>query len=97
MRLASGIPVNQHYLMDLMLLMSGPAVLDRDLIRAIMQRFARDRDQTIFGFMNAITSLARDTRDPQTRWRLEELGGSVLAHRGTPHLAPAGGRLVATR
>jgi hypothetical protein len=29
--------------------------------------------------MNAITSLARDTRDPERRWRLEELGGGMLA------------------
>jgi hypothetical protein len=27
--------------------------------------------------MNAVTSVARDTRDPELRWRLEELGGGV--------------------
>ena len=30
-----------------------------------------------FGLMNAVTSLARDTRDPEKRWRLEELGGVI--------------------
>lgn len=97
MRLLSEILVNQHYLIDLISVLSGPAVLDRGLIRAIMQRFARDRDRTLFGFMNAITSLARDTRDPETRWRLEELGGGVLALSDTPHLAPARRRLVPSR
>lgn len=51
----------------------------------IFRRFAEDRDMTLFGLMNAVTSVARDTRDPETRWRLEELGGSMPA------------RVVATR
>jgi hypothetical protein len=29
--------------------------------------------------MNAITTTARETRDPETKWRLEELGGAVAA------------------
>jgi hypothetical protein len=29
--------------------------------------------------MNAVTSLARDSRDPDDRWRLEELGGGIGA------------------
>ena len=29
--------------------------------------------------MNAVTSLVRDTRDPEVRWRLEELGGGIPA------------------
>jgi len=29
--------------------------------------------------MNAVTSVARDTRDPELRWRLEELGGGIPA------------------
>jgi transposase len=31
----------------------------------------------LFSLMNAVTSLARDERDPELRWRLEELGGAV--------------------
>jgi hypothetical protein len=27
--------------------------------------------------MNAVTSVARDTRERATRWRLEELGGQI--------------------
>jgi hypothetical protein len=29
--------------------------------------------------MQAITSVARDSRDPDLRWELEELGGGVAA------------------
>jgi hypothetical protein len=32
-----------------------------------------------FSLMNAITSVARDTPDPDTRWRLEALGGGLPA------------------
>jgi hypothetical protein len=49
------------------------------LLRQAVQRFEVDSDRSAFGLMNAITSLARDTRDPELRWRLEELGGGMLA------------------
>lgn len=45
----------------------------------IVARFFGEHDRTQFGFMNAITSLARDTRDPDDRWTLEELGGGIGA------------------
>jgi len=32
-----------------------------------------------FSLMNAITSVARDTSDPETRWRLEAAGGAIPA------------------
>ncbi len=54
----------------------------------IMRRFSRDRDHSVFGLANAITSVARDQKDPEARWRLEELGGGVLARippRTKPH------------
>lgn len=57
------------------------------VIHQIITRFTHERDTSRFGLMNAITSLARDTRDPDLRWRLEELGGSVPVVR-TPRLAP---------
>ena len=47
-------------------------------------QFMREKDRSPIGLMNAVTSLARDTRDPDLRWRLEEFGGGVLAR-----LAPA--------
>jgi len=30
--------------------------------------------------MNSVTSLARDTRDPDLRWNLEEFGGEIAAN-----------------
>jgi hypothetical protein len=49
------------------------------LLRPAVERFEADSDRSAFGLMNAITSLARDTREPERRWRLEELGGGMLA------------------
>jgi hypothetical protein len=71
-----------------------PGSAGEDLLRMIEQRFEEDRGRSVFGLMNAITSVARDTRDPETRWELEELGGGVLAglrpkprpHRGARQL-----------
>jgi hypothetical protein len=45
----------------------------------ILSELTRGSDRSRFGLMNAITAVARDTRDPETRWRLEELGGAVAA------------------
>jgi hypothetical protein len=49
------------------------------LFDLILGRFERRSDRSMFGLMNAVTSVARDTRDPDTRWRLEEAGGGMLA------------------
>jgi hypothetical protein len=48
-----------------------------ELFSQIMDRFLRDKDQSQFGLANAVTSLARDTRDPELRWNLEEFGGGI--------------------
>jgi hypothetical protein len=48
-----------------------------ELLASIMRRHTAGRDRTRFGLMNAVTSVARDTRDPELRWRLEQLGGSI--------------------
>lgn len=45
----------------------------------IIRRFIDSEDQSPFALMNAITSVARDTRHPQTKWKLEKLGGSIPA------------------
>jgi hypothetical protein len=52
-----------------------------EILSDIMNRFFRDADRSRFGLMNAVTSVARDTRDPEVRWRLEELGGGIPAGR----------------
>ena len=48
-------------------------------VAEILSRFSAERDRTQFGFMNAVTSVARDTSDPDARWRLEEFGGGIGA------------------
>jgi hypothetical protein len=47
----------------------------------ILERFAAapDPNRSAFGLMNAITSVARDTADPERRWHLETLGGAIPA------------------
>ena len=51
----------------------------------ILRQFDHDGDRSRFGAMNAITATARDTRrDPELRWRLEELGGGVAARAIAP-------------
>jgi hypothetical protein len=63
----------------------------------IMRRFLRDDDRSMFGLVNAVTSTARDQRDPDARWRLEELGGGMLAMK-LPQAKPGGSAApVATR
>ena len=53
---------------------TGVRVLER-----IQQRFRRERDDSLFGLINAVTSVARDEPAPEARWQLEELGGALLA------------------
>ncbi len=49
------------------------------LLCQIMDQFFGEPDRTRFGLTNAVTAVARGTRDPETRWRLEELGGAIAA------------------
>lgn len=79
MQQASNLVLDQHTATSLLMMLPSAKFLGRRFIQAIMERFARGGDHSLFGMMNAITSLARDTRDPETRWRLEELGGGVPA------------------
>jgi len=60
----------------------------RAAISFIMDRFLGGRDKSRYGLMNAVTSVARDTRDPEVRWRLEEFGGGIAAVVATPKLGP---------
>jgi hypothetical protein len=57
------------------------------LLAQVLERFSQAGDDSRFGLMNAVTSLARDTRDPQLRWDLEELGGGIPALK-EPTLSP---------
>jgi hypothetical protein len=56
---------------------------------SIMQHFFGSEDRSQFALMNAVTAVARETRDPEVRWRLEELGGGIpAARRPAPGPAP---------
>jgi hypothetical protein len=50
----------------------------QDMLR---RKLREDRPVTQFDVSNSITSVARDVKDPQVRWRLEELGGGVLVNK----------------
>lgn len=54
------------------------------LLAQVLGAFRNQEENTLFGLMNAITSTARDARDPETRWRLEELGGALAGARLVP-------------
>jgi len=56
-----------------------PGGIPERWLSQILQRFSTDEDPSVFGLMNAVTSVARDVRDHDVRWRLEELGGTIPA------------------
>jgi hypothetical protein len=45
----------------------------------VIAQLPPDRRGTRYDLVNLITAAARDTRDPEAKWRLEELGGAVAA------------------
>ncbi|OWK42337.1 hypothetical protein [Fimbriiglobus ruber] len=47
------------------------------LMERITDQFFRDGDLSQFGLANAVTATARETRDPDLRWNLEEFGGGI--------------------
>jgi hypothetical protein len=55
-----------------------PMIAPARMLPAIVGRFQKGRDNSLFGLVNAVTSVARDEPDPEIRWHLEELGGSML-------------------
>jgi len=48
-----------------------------DIFTAVMDRFFTGGDPSRIGLVNAVTSVARDTRDPELRWQLEAVGGGI--------------------
>ena len=77
MRLMPRSPVDYMLTMLPLLAMLSPDFRTR-LLLDIGQRFESGNDRSLYGVLNAVTSLARDTQEPDLRWRLEELGGAVL-------------------
>ena len=74
---------------NLLMLLSMQRTISADLQDEIVRRFLGDEDRSAFGLMNAVTSVARDQKKPEVRWRLEELGGGVPAMR-FPQVRPDG-------
>ena len=58
-----------------------------EILEDVHRRFAQDADESRYGLINAVTSLARDTRNPELRWSLESIGGALIA---TTKPAPSG-------
>jgi hypothetical protein len=54
-----------------------PPDIAAQMASLVAQRFFEAADQSRFDLMNAVTSVARDSNDPDLRWRLEELGGAI--------------------
>ena len=71
-------------LMMLPMLSSLGQRIPGSLLQQILDRFVGEEERSQFSLMNAITSVARDTADPEQRWRLEELGGAIAANILTP-------------
>jgi hypothetical protein len=59
------------------LLSRMPAQVIARLVSDVMERLGPDRSR--YALMNAVTSTARDTSDPDLRWQLEAIGGAVAA------------------
>lgn len=49
------------------------------MLDSVLREFHHGRDRNGFGLMNAVTATARETRDPELRWKLEALGGGIGA------------------
>lgn len=58
--------------------MARRGVLSRTMNR-IIDRFNTQPDRSGFGLMNAITAQARDTTNQEEKWKLETIGGGIIA------------------
>ena len=80
----SATRVSADHALSLLALLHQSGLSDTNLYREIMDQFFREADRTRFGLTNAVTAVARETRDPEVRWRLEELGGAIAAGQVPP-------------
>ncbi len=55
-----------------------PADQASQILEDTHRRFAKGADESRYGLINAVTSLARDTRNPELRWSLETIGGALI-------------------
>lgn len=55
-----------------------PADQAPEIIEEVYRRFTEGADESRYGLINAVTSLARDSRNPDMRWSLEAAGGALM-------------------
>jgi hypothetical protein len=78
MRSMSLVPV-RHSLGTLLELAMSRLGVTRSMIDEITNRFARSPGRSLYGLANAVTSVARDTDDPEARWELEKYAGELAS------------------
>jgi hypothetical protein len=61
-----------------------PEAVRVTMMGMIAGRFFSGEDRSRYGLVNAVTSVARDTTDPDLKWRLEEIGGRVAGMQPVP-------------
>lgn len=78
-RARSSTEIRADQTMNMLSLLAG--AVGRHVARylpLVMREFRRGRDDSAFGLANSVTAVAREEPDPERRWRLEELGGSIM-------------------
>ena len=63
------------------ILASMPAGLNQQFIADLLDRVSARPSGSRYDLMNHVTATAREMRDPEDKWRLEELGGAIGAGR----------------
>jgi hypothetical protein len=76
MRSASAMAAD-HIITVLHMFSGRASQADRGVMKEIVKRYLDGQERSRFALMNAVTSVARDTEDPELRWRLEEAGGGI--------------------
>jgi len=65
-------------MLSMMPMLARLSKVDSQIARQVLQRFVGDDDKTDYGFINAVTSTARDTQAHELRWKLEEFAGELI-------------------
>ena len=85
----SALEINADLGLSLMPLLSRlPESLRPEILTMILRQFTSEGGRSRFHLMQAVTAVARDTNDPDVRWKLEEFGGAVPLTAPKPRRAP---------
>ena len=96
LRLSTEIEAN--VVLRLMPLLSTlPQHVVGDVLDRITVRFEAQRNRTLFELVSAVAAVAHETSDPATRWRLEELCGSLVARKRSQSHRTRARRVAASR